>query len=91
MSTEEPIRVRTETLTWRLVDGEVIVLDRRNWAYLSVNDSGAVLWQQLVHGATTPELAAALMAEFEVDEQSALRDAEAFVASLRERDLVVPG
>jgi hypothetical protein len=88
MSHSQPIRVRTEAVTWRLVDGEVIVLDRRSWDYISINDSGAVLWQRLVEGATTPELAAVLVGAYEVDEERAMRDAEAFVASLRERDLV---
>jgi hypothetical protein len=89
MSGAESMRVRADAVTWRFVEDEVVILDRRTWGYLSINDSGAVLWQRLVDGATTPELAAALVEDFDVEEATALSDAEAFVAALRERDLLV--
>jgi hypothetical protein len=91
MSDAEPIKIRTDALTWRLVDGEVIVLDRRNWAYISINDSGALLWQRLVDGATQPQLTAALVADFEVDEQRASGDVEEFLEMLRGHGLLARG
>ena len=87
----EPIRVRSDELTWRSVEDEVIVLDRRNWGYITINDSGAVLWARLVEGATEPELVAALESAFDIDGESARADVRSFVGALREHDLVAAG
>jgi hypothetical protein len=84
------IRLRPEDVVWREVDDEVIVLDRRTWAYLSINDSGAALWPHVVEGTTKPALVRELVARFEVDEPTAADDVEAFVAKLREHDLLAP-
>jgi hypothetical protein len=88
MSEPGPIRLRDEAVTWRVVDGEVIVLDRRNWAYLSVNGSGALLWDALVSGATEDELAQTLVGEFVVEAGRARDDVARFVGALRRHDLL---
>jgi hypothetical protein len=74
-----------------MLEGEVIVLDHRSWAYLSLNDSGAVLWTRLVDGATRSELAAALTGAFEVEEARARDDVDRFVETLVEHDLLAAG
>ena len=84
----EAIRLRSEDLTWRAVDGEVIVLDRRNWGYITINDSGALLWDRLAQGATEADLVVALTEAFAVDPADARADVERFVGALREHDLL---
>jgi hypothetical protein len=84
----ETIRLRDEGVTWRLVDDEVVVLDRRTWAYLSINDSGALLWARLVDGATKAELVATLVEGFELAQERADADVESFLDTLREHDLL---
>jgi hypothetical protein len=73
-----------------MVDGEVIVLDRRTWAYISINDSGAALWPLLVEGARTLDLVDALRRTFDVEEERAREDVANFLATLRAYDLVGP-
>jgi hypothetical protein len=91
MSAPETIRLRHDATTWRLVDGEVIVLDRRNWDYLTVNDTGAVLWQRLAEGATAAQLVRELVATFDVEEERAHADVADFLGALRGRDLLDEG
>jgi hypothetical protein len=83
------IRLRSDELTWRSVEGEVIVLDRRNWGYITVNDSGALLWERLADGATEADLESALIAEFRIDARQAADDVHGFLDALRAHDLVV--
>lgn len=50
---------------------------------LTLNESGALLWQALEKGGDREALADALMAEYVVDRAQALTDAEAFLDKLR--------
>ncbi len=56
---------------------------------IRLNDTGAFLWEQLQKECTSEELAAALAAEYAVDEATARADADEFIQSLRAADLLV--
>ena len=81
-------KLRPTRLSWRVIDDEVVVLDLQHDEYFTLNAAGAAVWHLLVDGATVEQLVDALMARFDVDADAAARDAAAFVASLRERDLL---
>ena len=49
---------------------------------LNLNDSGALLWQQLEQGAGREELADALTAQYDVSRSQALADVDEFYAIL---------
>lgn len=55
---------------------------------ITLNGSAAFLWQHLANGATTQELLAALLAEYDVDEVTARADLAAFLAKLQAADLL---
>lgn len=80
-----------ERLIWREVDGQVIVLDKRTWSYLSINDSGALLWREIAGGATRGELVARLHETYGLDGQTAARDVDAFISTLRAHRLLRGG
>ena len=82
------MRLKRDPLEWREVEGEVVALDVEAAEYLAANRTGAVLWRLLADGASHEQLVQALVSGFDVDEATAARDAESFVATLRERDLI---
>jgi hypothetical protein len=88
MTPGDVIRLRESDVIWRAVEDEVIVLDRRGWSYISINDSGGVLWPRLVQGATIAQLAATLVETFGIEPDRARADADAFVSALAEHDLI---
>ena len=55
---------------------------------ISLNDSGALLWQILAQGATEAELKAALLETYDVDEARAEADVSAFVSRMREANFL---
>lgn len=70
-------------LTWREIEDKVIVLDLRSGKYLEINPTGAALWKLLAEGAVTrDELTQRLVSEFQVDDETATRDVEAFLSGL---------
>ena len=56
---------------------------------VTCNEVGAFIWKTLENGATMDELVAAILDEFETDEQTARSDAEEFVAKLKEINAVI--
>ena len=82
------MRLKEPDVVWRAVAEEVVVLDTRTSQYLSVNESGAVLWACLSEGASAEELVAELCGRYEVDEATAKADVEAFVDALRANDMI---
>jgi len=83
------MRLREDGITWQEIDGELVILDLNRSTYLTTNQSGAFVAKLLQSEHSLDELADAMVAEFAIPRESAMQDAEAFVASLRERDLLV--
>ncbi|MBR7164145.1 MAG: PqqD family protein [Clostridia bacterium] len=55
---------------------------------LTLNESGAFLWQQLENSCTEEELIAALTKEYQVDAQTAGTDVRAFIKILKENHIL---
>lgn len=56
---------------------------------ITLNETGAFLWQQLQQERQAEELTAALLEEYEVSAEQAAADVAAFVAKLQEAGLLV--
>ena len=55
---------------------------------VNLNESAAFLWKQLEEDKTEEQLGAALLSEYEVEEQKAKEDVGAFVKKLQEAKLI---
>lgn len=79
-------------LLLREVAGEYVVLsvggEVELGGMLTLNETGAILWKCLENGAETADLAAALLAEYDVDENTAMAHAAAFANKMKELDLL---
>ncbi|MDA8293512.1 MAG: PqqD family protein [Actinomycetota bacterium] len=77
------MRIRQQSLVWRTVDEEGIVLDLESSSYLRTNPTGAELWELLVEDRSEDELVAHLVACYDVGRDQAAADVRAFLAMLR--------
>lgn len=69
----------------------VVALGSKNVNFnkmISLNNSGAFLWQQLQEEKTEEELLCALLKEYNVDQDSARNDIKRFIAKLIETDMM---
>lgn len=82
---EPQFKLREGAVTWRQLGGETILLDLAASAYLGANPSGSVLWSALAEGATREELVERLCETFDVTEDRAGRDVDAFLRACRDR------
>jgi hypothetical protein len=84
----EELKIRDDDLSWRQVGDEIIVLDLRSNAYLSINPTGTALWQMLVDGSTSATMEARLVADYGVEAERARTDVEEFVAMLTDQGIL---
>lgn len=69
-------------------DNAFILLDSR---MVSLNEVGTAVWAAFERGATVHDAVHAVTSTFEVEEKVARSDAEAFVAELAARNMLIQG
>jgi hypothetical protein len=88
---EPSLRLRTDELDWREVEGEIVALDLHASEYFAINRTGTLLWRTVARGASRVELVELLVREFGLTEAAAASDVDRFVTDLGRRRLVVTG
>jgi len=73
----------------RLVDGELVVLDRERDLIHQLNKTATYIWQQCDGQHTAATIAGQVCEAFEVDEPTALKDVFDILTRLQNLDLVV--
>lgn len=83
------MRIRTERLTWREVDDELVALDLERSTYFTANTTAAFLLKKLADGgATEQRLVDALVEEYDVDVDLARNDVRSFLDELEKDGLL---
>ena len=82
------MKLRVDDITWREIDGDLVILDLRSSTYLTANASGTVLMRQLTEERTMRQLVQALVDAFGIPALRAQADVQAFVGELDERGLL---
>lgn len=84
------MRLRSTDLTWREIDGDLVILDLRSSTYLTTNASGAVLMKELIQDRTQTDLVELLMSSFDISRSEAEADVESFLTALSAGGLLEP-
>jgi Coenzyme PQQ synthesis protein D (PqqD) len=80
---------RRSDIRSRLVDGELVVLDREAGFIHQLNKTATYIWEQCDGQHTAAEIADRVCDVFEVDEPTALKDVFEILTRLQNLDLVV--
>lgn len=72
----------------RTVAGESVVIavgaaSKNFKGIIKLNDTGRILWDKLAGGADESEMLAAILSEYDIDEETAKKDIENFVKTLK--------
>lgn len=86
--------IRTEGFIKRKLGGQYVVVAvgdaaRRFAGMISLNQTGAYLWELLEQPTDVRALVAALVEKYDVDADTATRDVQAFLAPLKEVGAIV--
>ncbi len=71
-------------------EGRAVLLDLRSGAYFALNAAGTALWDALAEGETRDAAIGRLEERFRVPRERIARDADALIAELAAKGLVVP-
>ena len=72
----------------RVLDGEAVLLHLGSGVYFGMNEVATFAWEKMTRGTTFGEVLSALLAEFEVTEETLRSDLERFVSALVEKKLI---
>jgi hypothetical protein len=75
-------------ISWRVVAGELVVLDMISGEYHTFNDVGRAVWLSFANGNGIDVTKALILEEFDGDETTIDADVDSMVANLLERGLL---
>ena len=55
---------------------------------IKLNETGCFIWKILAEGAEKEDIVSKLLEEYDVDEQTASRDVDTFISSLKENNIL---
>ena len=80
---------RSETAMARRVDDDLVILDIPSGQYFELNDVGALLWERLDGTNSVEDLIDVVLAEYDIDRQTASTDVEDLLGEMIRAGLVV--
>jgi hypothetical protein len=85
------MRKRIESVTFRELEGEVLVLDAEANLIHKLNPTASFVWRHLEEARSPDKLAGLLAQSFDVNEHTALRDVIDVLKQFRILNLVLEG
>lgn len=85
-----PRFVRSTDFVSTDMDGETVMMSIEHGSYFGISGVGTLIWDLLAEPQTTESLTDRLCGEYDVDDATARRDVEAFLAKLAEHGLTRP-
>ncbi|MFO7682818.1 MAG: PqqD family protein [Chloroflexota bacterium] len=76
-------------LSWRLLDGEAVIVSPVTGKIRVLNAVGTEIWQLLASGASIETIEAALVEHHRISMHKAQEDVTAFLQELTERKLII--
>ena len=80
---------RSDTAMARRVDDDLVILDIPSGKYFELNDVGALLWERLDGTQSVEDLIDLVLAEYDVDRETASKDVENLLGEMIRSGLVV--
>lgn len=79
---------RNQEIPWRIIEGQVVLLDLDEARAIMLNEVGSYIWIELERGLEAGELIDKIIMNFDIDQESARKDLSLFLDSMLKRDLL---
>ncbi len=83
-----PQPIIDSSLTWRMLDGDAVIVSPTTGKIRVLNQAGTLIWQSLVENKSIVEIRHMLEQEFSLPAQQAQEDLIAFLTDLVERKMI---
>jgi Coenzyme PQQ synthesis protein D (PqqD) len=81
---------RNPSLAWREIDHETVIISPDESVMHELNDTGSFLWRNIDGRRTAEDLAALLVEQYDVAQETALADTLELLEELSTRKLLIP-
>ncbi|HIG48551.1 MAG TPA: PqqD family protein [candidate division Zixibacteria bacterium] len=82
------IHIDKDSITWRKLRDELVLMHLDTGAYYSLNESGVIIWQGIVDERPHEDIVNDMSEMFDVDRETIARDFERIVNELADQGLV---
>ena len=82
-------KLKADNTAATVIDGEAIIVNLTTGVYYSMDKVGAEVWEMIGQGLSTLQIAAAVAARYEIEQEKALVDIEKLTEKLGAEDLIV--
>ena len=82
-------KLKTDNTAATVIDGEAIIVNLTTGVYYSMDKVGAEVWEMIGQGLSTLQIAAAVAARYEIEQDKALVDIERLTEKLGAEGLIV--
>lgn len=80
---------RNNDFVFNEVDGELVMMNLENGAYISLNESGKSIWHILETPKTTNEIIGLLLEEFDVSTEICTQEVNDFLVKMLDKNVII--
>ena len=88
LSLRTRLRRKDDDIVAKVMDGEAVIINLSTGIYYSIDHVGAAMWELVEHGSSLDEIAAAIVARYDVSPAQAQADVARLGDELLHHDLV---
>lgn len=88
MRLEKKYSIDQDKISWRILDGEAVILNLDSGFYYSLNKIGTRIWELLSKGKTTEEIIDIISSEYKADNGKVRNDTINLFNELKKEDLI---
>ena len=89
LGSSSTLSIPVDDVVWREVGDDLIVLELATSSYLMINGTGKVIWESLVEATSEDALVALIVDSYDIPDEQARSDVQAFLVMLQDRGLLV--
>jgi hypothetical protein len=89
LALQRRFRLNDAEVTAQVLDGEAIIINLSTGVYYSMDKVGGFLWEMIVEGYSSQEIAAAIVARYHASPEQVQADVEQVVEELIQENLIV--
>ncbi len=77
-----------DKIFWKELEGEMVILNGDTGEYFTLNNVGAIIWEQIIQNAKDQEIISAIVAKFQIDEETASNDYNELKQTLIDKKII---
>jgi hypothetical protein len=80
---------RSDNFIHNVIDGELVMMNIETGSYVSMNNTGKIIWEQLENAKTVNEIISDLLNQFTIERSQCEADVIPFIEKMIEQSIVV--